>query len=973
MKIVAPVADGTATVELASDRVVPVIPDLVPPGSTDGEPYVHHPDANLLAPRTLELEHDFRVVRAELIRRYADANGLNHPTVDPSDAWMGLVASGYTYHQLRDALRRLGLATEHEIAAAGIRLLQMQMPVNFDPAIVRRFAGGLREIVVVEEKNPTLELMVKDALYSAADRPAVYGKRHPDGRTLMTETGILEADAMVGGLRERLEPTLGDRLAPEPPAPREHVRIPVTVARTPYFCSGCPHNRSTRAPDGSLVGGGIGCHTMILLMDDERLGDVCGITQMGGEGAQWIGMSPFVERQHFVQNLGDGTFFHSGQLAIQAAVAAGVNITYKLLYNGTVAMTGGQDAVGAVGVPQIVTALLAHGVSDVLITTEDRARYDHVELPAGPRGPIEVWDRRRLDEAQRRLAATPGVTVLINDQACAAHRRQLRKRGKVPTPNVRVAINHRICEACGDCGVVSNCLSVQPIDTPLGTKTTIDQDSCNLDFSCLDGDCPSFMTIELPPKREQRCMGDLPSGRLPDPAGGPTTAAVPWAVRLVGIGGTGVVTTSQILGTAAMLDGLDVQGLDQTGLSQKAGPVVSDLRFTRGGPAQTNSIGAGGCDVIIALDLLTAATDRMLAVADPGRTALVGSTSETPTGSMVGHPETDYPDLAALTARFDGEVAPDPLLVDAAGLCHRLLGSTAGANIFMTGVAVQAGLLPISPSSIATAIELNGVAVEANLAAFAWGRWWVADPATVEEDSEVVATAADEPEMYVDPLPSSLGERIGSIGLARPLDDLVRLLAADLVGYQNEAYARRFVDRIAALDAAARRAGDTEGRLTGTAARSLHQFMAYKDEYEVARLLLGPEGRATAAAVGGPDAKVSWRLHPPTLSALGMAQKIAIPQTAGRPMMRALAASKRLRGTKLDPFGRTEVRRTEREILDRFERALDRVTSVVDADHLEAAIALAELPRAVRGYERLKLERAATFVRELDAALALLG
>ena len=962
MKIVAAVADGTSTVDLTSGRVVPVTPDLVPPGSLDGLDYVHHPNAMLLAPQTLELERDFRLVRSELVRRYADANGLNHPTVSPADAWIGLIASGYTYHQLRDALRRLGLGSDDEIAGAGIRLLHMQMPVTFDGAVIRRFARDLTEIIVVEEKNPTLELLTKDALYAVADRPAVFGKRHPDGRILMAETGMLDADAMVAGLRERLAPRLAERLTPAPAAPRERIRVPIEVIRSPYFCSGCPHNLSTRAPDGSLVGAGIGCHTMVLLMDDERLGDISGITAMGGEGAQWIGMAPFIDRDHFLQNIGDGTFFHSGQLAVHAAVAAGVNITYKLLYNGTVAMTGGQDAESGIAVPAVIAALLAHGVSHVLVTTDDPSRYDGVSLPDSGRGGIEVWHRDRLIEAQELLATVPGVTVLINDQACAAHTRQLRHRGKLPTPTTRIAINHRICEACGDCGTVSNCLSVQSVDTPLGVKTTIDQDSCNLDRSCVEGDCPSFMTVEIGESRDAAVTRSLPKRALPTPT---AVAEVPSSVRLVGIGGTGVVTASQILGTAAMLDGLEVQGLDQTGLSQKAGPVVSDLRLTRGDAAPTNSIGAGGCDLIVAFDLLTATTEKMLAVADHDNTVLVGSTSQTPTGSMVGHPETAYPEVAVLRARLADSLRAEPVLVDAAESCRRLLGSAAGANLFMLGAAVQTGALPITPDAIERAIGLNGVAVDANLAAFAWGRWSVADPAALADD-HTTGTALT---MSVPPLPRALRSDIERLRLGDDVAGLVSLLAADLIGYQGRSTALRFIGRIEAISAAERQVAHDSLELTEQVARSLHQLMAYKDEYEVARLLRSPEAKATAQRVGGPHAKVSWKLHPPALAGLGMRRKITLPSRVGAPAMRLLASGKVLRGTAMDPFGRTEVRRTERRILAEFDAALDVIVDSLTADLLPAAIAVAALPRAVRGYERLKLERAATFSTALRAAM----
>ncbi len=962
MKIVAAVADGTATVDLTAGRVIPVIPNLVPPGSVDGLNYVHRPNAMLLAPQTLELERDFRLVRSELVRRYADANGLNHPTVFPTNAWIGLVASGYTYHQLRDALRRLGFDTDDKIANAGIRLLHMQMPVTFDPEIVRRFARDLEEIVVVEEKNPTLELLIKDALYSVTTRPAVYGKRHPDGRTLMRETSMLDADAIIDGLRERLASRLADRMNPAPKI-RERVAIPINVERTPFYCSGCPHNRSTRAPEGSLVGAGIGCHTMVLLMDDERVGEISGITAMGGEGAQWIGMSPFVQRNHFLQNLGDGTFFHSGQLAIQAAVAAKVNITYKLLYNGTVAMTGGQDAVGAIGVPEIITSLLAHGVEDIVVTTEDRSRYAGVTLPHTKRGPIEVWDRTRSDEAHSRLAQTPGVTVLIHDQACAAHTRQLRHRGVVPTPSARIAINHRICEACGDCGVVSNCLSVQAIETPLGIKTTIDQDSCNFDLSCIEGDCPSFMTV-TPGTAEVTTRTEPPDQPIPDP---PATTIAPWAIRLVGIGGTGVVTTSQILGTAGMLDGFEVQGLDQTGLSQKAGPVVSDLRFTTNAPALTNSIGTSDCDLIIALDLLVAATDRMLEVAHADRTQLIGSISATPTGSMVGHPTIQYPLTSELEARILPVTRTPPVLVDAATICRALLGGAAGANIFMVGVALQSGALPMSADAIETAIELNGVAVAANLAAFRWGRWHVVDPARV---AALAARGDKTPQMVVPELPHKIETHIDTMSSSDEFACVVKLLAADLMSYQNVSYSKHFLALLGELVDAEQRVGVHDHSLSTIAARSLHQLMAYKDEYEVARLLLGPEATQTADAVGGTGATVTWKLHPPILSTLGLNRKIAIPARVGKPAMAVLARGKRLRGTKFDPFGRTEVRKVERGLLKEFEAALHTVATSLTSERVTAAIHIAQLPRRVRGFERLKLQRAATFSQELQAALA---
>ncbi len=954
MKIVAAVADGSGTVDLASDAVDIVTPDLSIPGDPAGRIYEPTPNGNLLTPTTLELERDFRDIRLILAKRYASANRLNHTTADPGDAWIGLVASGYTYHELLEALRRLGLTSLAEIEAAGIRILQMQMPLSIDPANIRRFARGLDEIVVVEEKNPTLEWLVKDALYGGPDQPRVVGKRHEDGRVLMRDHGILDAGAIVDGLRERLSTRIADRLAPATPPKREKQLLPLAVDRSPYFCSGCPHNRSTKVPDGALVGAGIGCHGMVLLMEEDKVGESAGITAMGGEGVQFIGMAPFIDREHFTQNLGDGTFFHSGQLAIQASIAAGVNTTYKLLYNGTVAMTGGQDAVGGMGVPEIATALLAHGVAEVLITTEDLDRYDGVDLPSGPTGRVKVWDRTRVIEAQEHLATVPGVTVLIHDQACAAQARRLRKRGVIETPPVRVAINHRICEACGHCGEVSNCLSVQPVETPLGLKTTIDQSSCNLDYSCLEGDCPSF--VEIIPKPEGAKKKKRSTTRsatdLPDPV-----LVVPsdhFDLRMVGIGGTGVVTVAQVVATAALLDGLHVRGLDQTGLSQKAGRVTGDLRITAGEPAPSNLIGDEGADVILGFDLLAAAGEATLAAGDPTRTVLIGSVSETPTGSMIGHPERSYPELDELRGRVATSTFVDRnRYVDAAALTEQLLGSTAAANIFLLGFAYQHGCLPIAGTAVEEAIRLNGVAVEANLAAFAAGRAEAVSPGTA-------SASAGGPEVVVPDLPAPLASR------AERLPDGVEQRAADLVAHQDAADAERYlhlVDRVAA-------AGHAE--LTEAVAVSHHQLLAYKDEYEVARLLTGPEAKATIDAVGGAGAKATWKLHPPVLKALGMDRKIGISTTVGSPMMKALARGKRLRGTALDPFGRTEMRKLERELIEVFEASVDTVLRrLADGSMtLEEAIHVAELPQAVRGYEDRKIERAATYRTELAAALA---
>ena len=950
MKIVTPVADGSGTVNLDPSRNPIVTPDLTIPGDPDGRIYEPHPSGKLLTPYTLDIEREFHTIRLVLAQRYATANRLNRSTCDPADAWIGLVATGYTYHEMLEALRRLGLERFSDIEAAGIRIMHMQVPLSVDPANIRHFARGLEEIVVVEEKNPTLEWLVKDALYGGPEQPRVVGKQHDDGRVLMRNHGLLDAGAMVEGLRERISRRAADRLAPVAPPKRQMPLVPMSLNRTPFFCSGCPHNRSTQVPDNALVGAGIGCHGMVLVMDEERVGPSAGITAMGGEGVQWIGMAPFVERRHFIQNLGDGTYFHSGQLAVQASVAAGVNVTYKILFNGTVAMTGGQDAVGGTGVPEVATALLAFGVREVLITADDVHRYDDVELPTGPNGPMKVWDRSRLIEAQKYLATLDGVTVLIHDQACAAQARRLRKRGVVDTPSYRIGINHRICEACGDCGEVSNCLSVRPIETPFGTKTTIDQSSCNFDFSCTEGDCPSFMTVTPKAKKAKRTV-PAPATGLPEPTLGVDPDR--FDLRMVGIGGTGVVTVAQVLATAALLDGLHVRGLDQIGLSQKAGRVTGDLRITRGEPAPSNLIGDEGADVILAFDLLGAAAPATLSAGDPTRTVLVGSVSETPTGSMIGRPDVAYPELDQLRERVGAATVADRnRFVDAAGITAELLGSSASANIFLVGFAYQHGAIPIAANAIEEAIRLNGVAVDANLTAFAAGRAEAVSPGTA-------VAAPTEPEVVVPDISNALASRAEAFG------PQVRLRAADLVGYQDEAYASRFLDLVE------RASARNDAAFTEAVATSYHQLLAYKDEYEVARLLTGPEAQSTAESIGGPGAVVHWKLHPPMLKSLGLHRKISIRADIGSLLMKVLAWGKRWRGTWLDIFGYAEVRRVERALIKEFEQAMEVVLRRLEAGEIDAgeAMRVVSLPQAVRGYEDRKLQRAAVCRAELDAVI----
>jgi indolepyruvate ferredoxin oxidoreductase len=947
LKIVADVADGSGTVSLDPHRIEPVIPTI------DGEPYAHRPNGMLVTPFSLDIEKEIIETRLPLALEYAAANRLNHTTIDPADAWIGFVSSGITYRELREGLRRIGLDDDRDLESAGIRLLKLGMPIPFNVSTIRDFARGLERIVVVEEKTPNVESLLKDALYNASHHPTVIGRTDENERPLIPAAGALHADDIIPMLRTVLGERLGERLRPEQPV-RE--KIPLTVRRTPYFCSGCPHNRSTVVDDGTLVGAGIGCHTMILLGGEPRYGDIGGLTCMGNEGTQWIGMAPFVETRHMVQNLGDGTFFHSGQLAITAAIAAGVDITYKLLWNGTVAMTGGQDPTGRIEIERVCTQLLAQGVKRIIITSEDPARARARRLPPE----VDTWDRRRLAEAQRELATVSGVTVLIHDQRCAAELRRDRKRGRVEPPRTRTVINHRICEGCGDCAVVSNCLSVQPLDTVFGRKTTIDQDSCNLDLSCMEGDCPAFISVTSPRRRRwrptprpvgpTRSRPEVPDG-IPAPA---ARAADDVSVHITGIGGTGVVTVSQMIGTAAMLEGADVQGLDQIGLSQKAGPVVSDVRIAHGARAGSSRVGAGEADLLLAFDLLVASSWTGLEATDPSRTSVVGSLDLTPPGTKTAHPETEMPAAEHLLARIDaGTREEGRYWAEAAGACADLLGDTVGANIFVVGMAVQAGLLPVAPESIEHAIELNGVAIELNRAAFRWGRWQVANPARVD-----AARADTTPVPSPRPLPEPLAVRVTRLAADdEELSVAIGRFTAELVAYANTRLATSYLESLEAIDAAS---GFSRELLAETAA-GLFKLLAYKDEYEVARLMLDTDGHSPVGDVAAPGDRVAWRLQPPLLRALGRRSKISV-STRWRPAIRLLAAAKRLRGTAFDPFGRAAIRRIERQLPDEYTAAILAVLAPQpDADRVAAALEIAAAADLVRGYEDLKLANVERF------------
>ncbi len=952
VKIVTNVADEIGTAEVAPDRVVSVDPGFM----YDGRPWQQRQNPLLMPPWGLDTEREIHYGRLEAAKAFAAANRLNRITLATPDAWLGIAAAGKTYYDLREALRELGL-DDAALRRHGVRLMKIGMLFPMEPGIVRELARGLEELLVIEEKRAFCELFIRDILYNQAERPRVTGKYDLDGRPLVPADAELDADRVAEIVAARLERRVHLDSITARVALLEALRqrpAPLTLARQPYFCSGCPHNRSTVLPEGSIASAGIGCHGMALLMDRRTMG----LTHMGGEGVQWVGMAPFTETPHIFQNLGDGTYFHSGSLAVRQAVAANVNITYKILYNSAVAMTGGQDAAGAIPVPDLTRSLQAEGVKRIIVMTDEPDKYGRdAQWAPG----VEVWHRDRLDEVQILLREIPGVTALVYDQRCAAEKRRLRKRGKLPDPAMRVFINEAVCEGCGDCGVKSNCLSVHPVETEFGRKTQIHQSSCNKDYSCLDGDCPSFLTViplGEPRKKERRIF--TVERALPEPA-----LRVPRDANIfmMGIGGTGVVTVNQILGTAALLDGKHIRGLDQTGLSQKGGPVVSHLKIFERAPEVANKVAAGEADCYLGFDILVATSPQNLDHARPEKTIAVVSTSQVPTGAMVTHTDVEFPEANGLVTSLNRFTRKDEnVFLDALGLAETLFDDHMAANMIVLGAAYQAGAIPVAAAAIEEAIVLNGVSVPMNTQAFRVGRLLVADPAWV-------ATLKRQRVGAVRVAPELTAEARGLVDAAGASGELRRLLeirVPELVAYQDAAYARQYVEFVRRVREAERAAIGGETRLGEGVARHLFKLMAYKDEYEVARLHLQNDVAKALAAEFPGGVRLQYNLHPPLLRALGMKRKLKLGRWFDG-AFRLLLALRGLRGTALDPFGRAEVRRVERQLVGEYRALVEKALVSLSPESYERAVKLANLPDVIRGYEEIKLRNVRRFRDEVRA------
>jgi indolepyruvate ferredoxin oxidoreductase len=975
LKVVTDVVEASASVIVDPQRTKIVLPtdfDL-PAGGLN----IRWPDAPLQQEARL-LDH-----KAYATLAYARANKLNHTVIDSPNARLGIVSSGKAYLDTRQALEDLGL-DERTCAAIGLRLYKCGMVWPLESQGIQEFARGLQEILVVEEKRQMLEYQIKEELYNFPDgqRPRVIGKFDEKGEWAMPHgQWLLPAHyefspAMVAkaiasrilngavkfDLSSDVKSRIAARLAIIEAKEKALAKPRVQVERKPYFCSGCPHNTSTRVPEGSRAVAGIGCHYMVVWMD--RGTET--FTQMGGEGTPWIGQAPFTDEKHIFANLGDGTYFHSGLLAIRASIAAGVNITYKILYNDAVAMTGGQPIDGHISVPMIAQQVHAEGTKKIVIVTDEPEKYasgrhtaysgEDGLLPAG----IEIFHRDQLDDVQKNLRDTAGCTVLIYDQTCASEKRRRRKKivdGKpgFPDPARRTVINEAVCEGCGDCSVQSNCLSVEPLETEYGRKRQINQSTCNKDFSCLKGFCPSFVTVEGGKLKKGKGSSEASVPALPEPAV-PSLESGNYGVLITGVGGTGVVTVGQLLGMAAHLEGKGLSALDMAGLAQKGGAVMSHVQIAKT-PEHlfATRIAMGDADLVLGCDSITTATNEALSKVRAGVTRVVLNSAESPTADFVTNRNWQFPGASnqqdVLDALGGAAHAANLSVVDASSLATQLMGDSIYSNPFVLGYAWQKGWVPLTEAALLRAIELNGVQIEANKKAFGWGRFAAHD---LEAVKRIASPQANVVEI----------KRI-----TKGLDELIADRTKFLTDYQDAKYAQRYttlVDKV-------RRAEEKLGagtKLSESVARYFFKLMAYKDEYEVARLYTQTGFAEKIAAQFEGDYKLNFYLAPPLISKKD-AHGHLIKKQYGPWIMSAfklLAKFKGLRGTALDIFGKTEERRTERALIAEYEQMIDTLLPKLSADNLAVAVQLASIPDEIRGFGHVK-EASLAKAREKQAQL----
>jgi indolepyruvate ferredoxin oxidoreductase len=1003
MKTVTEVVEASASVEVDPDRVSIVIPqDFRYPHDDPHGLNIRWPDTPLAQEARLFNDKWYAALA------YVRANRLNRTVVDSSRAWFGILTAGKAYLDTMQALEDLGLDRE-ACERLGLRVFKCAVVWPLEAATVREFATGLDEILVVEEKRQVLEYALKEELYNWRDdvRPRVYGKfdekdgrggewAMPQGQWLLPGLGELSPAIIAKAIASRLlnpgqyAPRLGGAL-PEDIRARIEARLSVidakeralaephvTAVRTPTFCSGCPHNTSTHVPEGSRAVAGIGCHYMAIWMPERNTAT---FTQMGGEGVPWIGQSPFTDEPHLFANLGDGTYFHSGVLALRASIAAGVNITYKILYNDAVAMTGGQPHDGTLTVPAIVAQVRAEGATRVVVVTDEPQKYDALRgLP--PFDGVEIRHRDHLDAVQRTLRAIPGCTVLVYDQTCASEKRRRRKKivdgqPAYPDPARRVVINEAVCEGCGDCSVQSSCVSVEPVETDLGRKRRINQSSCNKDYSCVKGFCPSFVTVVggtlragHPPESAPAARPALPESlrALPEPAavvGIAESGKRTYGVLVTGVGGTGVVTIGQLIGMAAHLEGKGISVLDMAGLAQKGGAVFSHVQIAeRPDGLHATRIATGEADLVIGCDLVVSAGNEALSKMRARVTRAVINGNVAPTSDFLRDPDWSLPADALRRNVLEAAGEQDIDFVEANDIAVSLLGDAIYTNPLLLGYAWQKGWLPLTRQALERAIELNGIAVARNQEAFVWGRRLAHDPDAVGRLVRPAGAKVIE-----------LRRPLGPVRSESDLDELVARRVALLTAWGNAAWAERYrrtVERIRRVESD-RIGAASRWRLTEAVARGLAKLMAYKDEYEVARLHADPAFIESLRERFEGDWSLTFHLAPPILGRTDPVTGLPVKRAFGAwmlPLLRGLARLKGLRGTAFDPFGRTEERRTERALISDYEALVDALIAGLDATNHAQAVALARLPEQIRGYGHVKARHLETVRAEWAERLA---
>lgn len=972
MKTIQEIVESSATAMIDPERVQIVIPEFEMPA---GGVHIRWPDHALDQEARL---FDYKWYAA---LAYVRANRLNHNVIATAQDRFGIIASGKAFNDTRQALIDLGLddATCQRI---GLRLHKVNVVWPLEASITREFATGLREILVVEEKRQVIEYQLKEELYNWRSdvRPHVLGKfdevegdftggewsmPNPSGNQLLRANADLNPALIARAIAKRLK-KLG---VPEDVAARMDAQLAILDAqeratltlmsgaahdanRQPWFCSGCPHNTSTRVPEGSRAMAGIGCHFMTIWMDRATVG----FTQMGGEGVPWVGQQPFSKDQHIFANLGDGTYFHSGLLAVRQSIAAGVNITYKILYNDAVAMTGGQQ-VGerpeGHSVVQIAQSMRAEGAVKITIVTDEPEKYASVKgLPEG----IAIQHRDTLDAVQREFREIKGTTVIIYDQTCATEKRRRRKRGTMAEPDQRVVINEAVCEGCGDCGVQSNCLSVEPLETDFGRKRQINQSTCNKDFSCVKGFCPSFVTVkggQLRKKDKKGAGAEWTGGALPAPKL-PVLGDEAWGIVVAGVGGTGVITIGQLLGMAAHIEGKGIVTQDAAGLAQKGGATWSHVLIgATQAHIRTTRVGAASADLVIACEPIVAAGKETLQRLRAGRSHVALNTSAPPTAAFVRNAEWQNPGQACVDALV-GALGEEPVgRFDAEAAATRLMGDSIYTNPMMLGYAWQRGWVPLGLDALMRAIELNAVQVEKNKQAFEWGR-----------------RAAHDPKAVAALLAPVLPAQVIQFKKRDTVDELLARRVAFLTDYQNAAYAGEYEVFVRRVQEAEAKLGKTA--LTEAVARYLFKLMAYKDEYEVARLHTDPAFHRKLAAQFEGDFKLQLHLAPPLFARKNDKGEL-LKQTYGPWMLKAmgvLAKFKGLRGTALDPFGRTEERRTERALITQYRADIETLMAGLNADHHALALEIARLPEQIRGFGHVKARNLAAVQARREHLLA---